>query len=85
MNTKTKSTTSVREGIFIGKNSRGFFYRIKQNQHILAFAGGYNKKQNAIKGLFALMNLLNEKRHGYLSDTSFDFTDLTKKAPLKKK
>lgn len=72
-----------KEGVFIGRNSRGYFFRIKQNQHILAFAGGYNTKQNAIKGLFALRDLLNEKHSHF--PLRFDFTDLTKKAPLKKK
>lgn len=78
------------EGIFIGRNSRGYFFRIKQNQHILAFAGGYNTKQNAKKGVIALHRLLNSSIAGItLVSTSnpqeLAYTDLTKKKITKKK
>lgn len=77
-----------KEGVFIGKNSRGFYYRIKENQHILAFAGGYNTKQNAIKGLNALRKMLNNNTGEADGTIMFDadmVIDLAKKAPLKKK
>lgn len=78
-----------KEGVFIGKNSRGFYYRIKQNQHILAFAGGYNTKQNAKNGVIALHRLLNSSIAGItLVSTSnpqeLVYTDLTKKTAKKK-
>ena len=67
------------EGIFIGRNSRGYFFRIKQNQHILVFAGGYDTKQNAEKGLMGLSRIL--KSTAPIAD--LNIIDLTlKKKPL---
>jgi len=70
-------STQPKEGIFLRKNSKGFFITIKQNQHKLATLGGYNTRQNALKGLNALRAML-------ASSVITDLTKVAKKAPAKK-
>jgi hypothetical protein len=72
--------STPKEGIFLRKNSKGFYITIKQNQHKLATLGGYNTRQNAIKGLWALARMLGSNR---LVESDFNIIDLTK--PAKKK
>ena len=75
---KSPRAEIVKEGIFLFKNSKGIAYRTKENQHILATAQGYNSKQNAIKGLYALRNMLN--KHFNEATGKFEgIIDLTKK------
>lgn len=67
-----------KEGIFIGKNSKGFFFRVKQNKYVLATAQGYNSKQSAIKGLLALNRMLND-HYDTVESKCVGIIDLTKK------
>lgn len=67
-----------KEGIFIGKNSKGFFFRVKQNKFVLATAQGYNTKQSAKKGLLALNRMLNE-HYDKVEGKYVGIVDLTKK------
>lgn len=69
-----RKTDTPKEGIFLNRNSKGFYITIKQNQHKLAVLGGYNNRANALKGLSALYNLLNSSFSGGLCNV----TDLTK-------
>ena len=69
--------STPKEGIFLRKNSKGFYITIKQNQHKLATLGGYNTRQNAMKGLWALARMLGSNR---LVTEDFGIIDLTKLA-----
>lgn len=75
-----------KEGIFLSKNSRGFFISIKQNQHKLATLGGYNTRANAMKGLLALNRMLNDHYDKVNSkyEGIVDLTKVVKKAAPKK-
>lgn len=73
-----------KEGIFLRKNSKGFFFTIKQNQHKLATLGGYNTRQNAIKGLWAVARMLGCNHAVIEQFNIIDLTKAAKKAPAKK-
>lgn len=71
-----KKTEVPKEGIFLNKNSKGFYITIKQNQHKLSVLGGYNNRANAMKGLDALYDML---LNGYIKcGESYGIIDLTK-------
>lgn len=73
-----KKKTAPKEGVFLFQNAKGFGFRVKQNQHILATAQGYNTKQNAIKGLLALNRMLND-HYDTIESKYVGIIDLTKK------
>lgn len=73
--------SNPKEGIFLKKNSKGYFITLKQNQHKLTMLGGYNTKANAWKGLRAVHALLTSSRD--ILTNAYKFTDLTVK-PKKK-
>ena len=73
---KTKKTTIPKEGIFLFENSKGFGFRLKQNQHKLVTAQGYDTKQGAKKGIMAVARML---KSNILPVRDLNIIDLTKK------
>jgi hypothetical protein len=78
---KTAKMAIPKEGIFINKNSKGYYVTIKENAFKLAVLGGYNTKQSALKGMKALHHKLAQALYSKPdgSGTSYEYTDLTKK------
>lgn len=77
MATKKKAETP-KEGIFLKKNSKGFYITIKQNQFKLSVLGGYNTKASAMKGLLALNRMLNE-HYDHVEQKYVGIIDMTKR------